>query len=41
MAHRLKDAITDVSTDCVIIGFKDSCLEVLLYKRVKNPCKGS
>lgn len=41
MAHWLKDAITDVSTDCVIFGFKDSCLEVLLYKRAKNPCKGS
>ena len=40
MANWLKDAIKNVSTDCVIFGFEDSLLKVLLYKRAKNPCKG-
>jgi 8-oxo-dGTP diphosphatase len=40
MANWLKDAIKNVSTDCVIFGFQKSSLQILLYKRAQNPCKG-
>ncbi len=40
MADWLKNIIKNVSTDCVIFGFEDSCLEILLYKRAWNPSKG-
>lgn len=40
MANWLKDAIKNVSTDCVIFGFENSSLEVLLYKRAQKPSKG-
>lgn len=38
--HWLKGVIKNVSTDCVIFGFENSSLEVLLYKRAQNPSKG-
>ncbi|RQV92283.1 MAG: NUDIX hydrolase [Calditrichaeota bacterium] len=38
--YRLEDIIDNVSTDCVIFGFQQSMLEILLYKRALNPCKG-
>ena len=41
MANWLKDAIKNASADCVIFGFEDSSLEILLYKRGINPCKGA
>lgn len=40
MPHWLKDVIKNVSTDCVIFGFKKSSLQILLYKRATRPCKG-
>jgi 8-oxo-dGTP diphosphatase len=40
MANWLKDAIKNVSTDCVIFGFEKSSLQILLYKRARKPCKG-
>lgn len=40
MAHWLKDAIKNVSTDCVVFGFEESSLQILVYKRAKKPCKG-
>lgn len=40
MPNWLKDRIKNVSTDCVIFGFENSCIEVLLYKRAQNPSKG-
>jgi 8-oxo-dGTP diphosphatase len=40
MVNWLKDAIKNVSSDCVIFGFEDSSLKILLYKRGINPCKG-
>lgn len=40
MPHWLKDAIKNVSTDCVIFGFENNALEILLYKRARNPNKG-
>jgi ADP-ribose pyrophosphatase YjhB (NUDIX family) len=40
MANWLEGAIKNVSTDCVIFGFEDASLRVLLNKRAKNPCKG-
>jgi len=36
----LKGLIKNVSTDCVIFGFENSSLEVLLFHRAKTPCKG-
>lgn len=36
----LKGLIKNVSTDCVIFGFENSILEVLLLKRAKEPGKG-
>ncbi|MGD8782402.1 MAG: NUDIX hydrolase [Ignavibacteria bacterium] len=40
MPNWLKNAIKNVSTDCVVFGFENSTLEVLLYKRARNPSKG-
>ncbi|MBN1302392.1 MAG: NUDIX hydrolase [Melioribacteraceae bacterium] len=40
MPHWLKGVIKNVSTDCVIFGFENSSLEILLYKRAQNPSKG-
>jgi 8-oxo-dGTP diphosphatase len=37
----LKDKIKQVSTDTVIFGFENNCIEVLLYKRAQNPYKGA
>jgi ADP-ribose pyrophosphatase YjhB (NUDIX family) len=36
----LKGLIKNVSTDCVVFGFENSTLEVLLFHRAKQPCKG-
>ena len=40
MAHWLQNAIKNISTDCVIFGFENFSLEILLYKRARNPNKG-
>ncbi|MDH7606023.1 MAG: NUDIX domain-containing protein [Melioribacter sp.] len=40
MSHILKDVIKNISIDCVIFGFENSSLEVLLVKRAINPEKG-
>jgi 8-oxo-dGTP diphosphatase len=36
----LKGLIKNVSTDCVVFGFENSTLEVMLFLRAKQPCKG-
>ena len=41
MADWLKNIIKNISTDCVIFGFKDSSLQILIYKRAWNPAKGA
>jgi ADP-ribose pyrophosphatase YjhB (NUDIX family) len=41
MANWLKDTIKSASSDCVIFGFEDFSLKILIYKRAKNPCKGA
>lgn len=40
MSHILKDVIKNISIDCVIFGFENSTLEVLLIKRAIKPAKG-
>jgi 8-oxo-dGTP diphosphatase len=40
MSHILKDVIKNLSIDCVIFGFENQCLEVLLIKRAIYPYKG-
>ena len=40
MDNWLKGAIKNVSTDCVIFGFENLSLEILIYKRAKKPNKG-
>ena len=40
MSHVLKDVVRNLSIDCVIFGFENSSLEVLLVKRAINPEKG-
>ncbi|MEG8948133.1 NUDIX hydrolase [Rosettibacter firmus] len=40
MSHILKDVIKNISIDCVIFGFENSTLEVLLIKRAIKPEKG-
>lgn len=40
MSHILKDVIKNLSIDCVIFGFEQSRLEVLLTKRAVKPAKG-
>ncbi|MGK9367500.1 NUDIX hydrolase [Melioribacter sp. Ez-97] len=39
MSHILKDVIKNISIDCVIFGFENSELEVLLVKRAIKPAK--
>jgi ADP-ribose pyrophosphatase YjhB (NUDIX family) len=41
MVDWLKDRIKNASSDCVIFGFEDYALKILLYKRATNPCKGA
>lgn len=41
MPHWLNGAIKNASSDCVIFGFEDFSLKILIYKRAKNPCKGA
>jgi 8-oxo-dGTP diphosphatase len=40
MSHKLKEVIKNISIDCVIFGFENSTLEVLLIKRAIQPEKG-
>lgn len=40
MRIALKGLIKNVSTDCVVFGFENSSLDVLLFHRAKSPCKG-
>ena len=40
MPHLTKGKIKNVSTDCVIFGFENFSLKILLYKRARNPHKG-
>lgn len=40
MSHKLKDVIKNLSIDCVIFGFENSSLEILLIKRARNPFEG-
>ncbi len=40
MSHKLKEVIKNISIDCVIFGFENSTLEVLLVKRAIQPEKG-
>lgn len=40
MSHILKDVVKNISIDCVIFGFENSTLEVLLIKRAIKPAKG-
>ncbi len=40
MSHKLKDVIRNVSIDCVIFGFENNSLEILLVKRARNPHQG-
>lgn len=41
MSHDLKGAISTISADCVIFGFEQSRLEVLLVKRAIEPEEGA
>jgi ADP-ribose pyrophosphatase YjhB (NUDIX family) len=40
MSHILKEVIRNISIDCVVFGFEQSVLEILLIKRAGNPYKG-
>jgi ADP-ribose pyrophosphatase YjhB (NUDIX family) len=40
MSHILNEIITNLSLDCVILGFEKARLEVLLIQRAIEPCKG-
>jgi 8-oxo-dGTP diphosphatase len=40
MSHILKEVIKNISIDCVIFGFENSVLEILLLKRAREPYKG-
>ncbi len=40
MSHKLKEVVKNISIDCVIFGFENSTLEVLLVKRAIQPEKG-
>ncbi len=40
MSHILKDVIRNLSVDCVIFGFENHSLEVLLIKRARKPSIG-
>ena len=39
MSHVLKEVLKNISVDCVVFGFENSSLEVLLVKRARNPLK--
>ena len=39
MSHVLKEVLKNISIDCVVFGFENSSLEVLLIKRARNPLK--
>ena len=41
MANWMKDIIRNASSECVIFGFEDLSLKILLYKRAINPGKGT
>lgn len=41
MSHDLKKIIKNLSIDCVVFGFEENTLKVLLIKRKRNPEKGS
>ena len=41
MSHASNLIIKNISIDCVVIGFENNNLEVLLIKRKRNPEKGS
>lgn len=40
MSHKLREVIRNISVDCVIFGYEQSTLEVLLVKRAVEPCAG-
>lgn len=40
MSHNIKEVIKNISVDCVIFGFENGFLEVLLIRRAINPQKG-
>ena len=40
MSHNIKEIIKNLSVDCVIFGFENGCMEVLLIRRAINPQKG-
>lgn len=40
MSHVLKDVIRNLSVDCVIFGFENNSLEILLIKRARKPSVG-
>ncbi len=39
MSHTAKNLISNLSVDCVVFGFRNNRLEVLLIKRKRNPIK--
>ncbi len=39
MSHVLKEVLKNISIDCVVFGFENSSLEVLLIKRARKPFK--
>lgn len=41
MSHTAKNIIKNVSVDCVVFGFNESELNILLIKRKRDPEKGS
>lgn len=41
MSNKLKSIVNNLSVDCVVFGFENNKLEVLLIKRKRNPEKGS
>lgn len=40
MSHTSKDIIKNISVDCVVFGFDDNILKILLIRRKRNPAKG-
>ncbi len=40
MSHTAKNIIKNLSVDCVVFGFENNQLEILLIKRKRNPGKG-
>lgn len=41
MSHNLREIIRNISVDCVIFGYENSTLEILLVKRAVKPSKGT